>query len=293
MAWETNVTYNFSSATGWTADPIGYGASNITISGGQATGGNGDYESYHTTQFGTGGNFEAFMTCVTVPATGGYNILYAFQAIGATYDGYRVTLIKNAGTDTLRLDRDDDGARTTLVNGSQEVSNGNKIGMRRYNNTLTLGYYNGSAWSVIGTASDSNYNGPYYPGLYLWSNSGSNTVVDDLAVGIIPAPPGNVAITPAGGQATLTWDTVSGATGYKVLRGTSTGTYGTEIDAGNVLTYTNTGLTNGTQYFYTVRAYNSTNTHSDNSSEVSTTPRASFVFANALARGGFGGLVVR
>ena len=282
MAWETNVTYNFSSATGWTADPIGYGASNITISGGQATGGNGDFESYHTTQFGTGGNFEAFMTCVTVPATGGYNILYAFQAIGATYDGYRVTLIKNAGTDTLRLDRDDDGARTTLVNGSQEVSNGNKIGMRRYNNTLTLGYYNGSAWSVIGTASDSNYNGPYYPGLYLWSNSGSNTVVDDLAVGIIPAPPTIASAISNSGQITLTWNAVSGATGYKVLRGTSTGVYGTTTDVGNVTAYTTTGLTNGTLYYFTVQTYNSTNTHSDYATETSAQPAARFLMMTGV-----------
>lgn len=282
MAWETNVTYNFSSATGWTADPIGYGASNITISGGQATGGNGDFESYHTTQFGTGGNFEAFMTCVTVPATGGYNILYAFQAIGATYDGYRVTLIKNAGTDTLRLDRYDDGVRTTLVNGSQEVSNGNKIGMRRYNNTLTLGYYNGSAWSVIGTASDSNYNGPYYPGLYLWSNSGSNTVVDDLAVGIIPAPPTIASAVSNSGQITLTWNAVSGATGYKVLRGTSTGVYGTTTDVGNVTAYTTTGLTNGTLYYFTVQTYNSTNTHSDYATETSARPLARFLMMTGV-----------
>ena len=60
------------------------------------------------------------------------------------------------------------------------------------------------------------------------------------------------------GQAILSWDPpttnadgsqLTDLGGYKVYYGTASGNYGSVIDAGNVLTYTVTGLSNGTFYF--------------------------------------------
>jgi len=72
-------------------------------------------------------------------------------------------------------------------------------------------------------------------------------------------------------QIRLAWDpnTESDLAGYKVYYGTTSGTYGTPIDAGNVNTYTMTGLTLGQTYFVTVTAYDTSPNESGYSNEVS------------------------
>jgi cytochrome c biogenesis protein CcdA/fibronectin type 3 domain-containing protein len=79
-----------------------------------------------------------------------------------------------------------------------------------------------------------------------------------------PTTPQNLAANAGNGNVVLTWSTPAdngGAaiTGYKVYRGTSSGGQGITPIAtlGNVLTYTNTGLTNGATYYYKVSAVNS------------------------------------
>ena len=89
-----------------------------------------------------------------------------------------------------------------------------------------------------------------------------------------PAPTG-VAAAAGNSQATVTWTASSGATAYNIYRSTTSGGEGTTVYAalGNVTTYTNTGLTNGTAYYYTVAAVNSVGT-SAQSTQVSATPTA-------------------
>ena len=74
-------------------------------------------------------------------------------------------------------------------------------------------------------------------------------------------------------QATLTWSASSGATGYYVKRSTTTGGPYTQVASTSSATFTDTGLTNGTKYFYVVSAYNSAG-ESANSPEVNATPTA-------------------
>jgi hypothetical protein len=69
----------------------------------------------------------------------------------------------------------------------------------------------------------------------------------------------------------LTWNTVSGATGYKIKYGTSSGVYTTALSVGNLTFYTKTGLVNGTKYYFVVTALN-LGGESDNSNEKSGTP---------------------
>src|SRR5262249_41017218 len=89
-----------------------------------------------------------------------------------------------------------------------------------------------------------------------------------------PLPPTNLAATlPAATKIKLTWTASSGAASYNVLRGTATGgPYGTVATNVTSTNYTDTGLTNGTTYYYVVTATNSAGT-SGNSSEVSAAPQ--------------------
>jgi fibronectin type 3 domain-containing protein len=76
---------------------------------------------------------------------------------------------------------------------------------------------------------------------------------------LTPGTPTNVAMTPGTGQVALQWDAVAGATKYNVYRASSPGGEGNTPVAAGLPTpsYTDTGLTNGTTYYYQVAAVNS------------------------------------
>jgi len=89
----------------------------------------------------------------------------------------------------------------------------------------------------------------------------------------IPAAPTNVTATAGNAQVALTWSASSGATSYNVKRSTTSGGPYTTISSPTTTSYTNTGLTNGTTYYYVVSAVNTAG-ESANSSQVSATPQA-------------------
>jgi endoglucanase len=90
-----------------------------------------------------------------------------------------------------------------------------------------------------------------------------------------PSVPANLRVTATtSNSVSLAWnastDDVSGVTGYQVFRGTSTTPVGTPTG----LTFTDTGLTAGTTYSYTVRAVDGTNKVSAASAAVPATTQA-------------------
>jgi len=87
----------------------------------------------------------------------------------------------------------------------------------------------------------------------------------------VPDAPVLDSATAGDGAVDLSWQSVSGATGYKVHYGTSSQSYGTPIDVGNVTSYEVPGLTNGIEYFFVVTAYDG-GEESDQSNELSATP---------------------
>jgi fibronectin type 3 domain-containing protein len=87
----------------------------------------------------------------------------------------------------------------------------------------------------------------------------------------VPAPPMGFTAVAGNTQVALNWTASSGATGYYVKRSTTTGGPYTQIATQATTTDTDTGLTNGTKYFYVVSAYNSAG-QSANSAEVNATP---------------------
>jgi fibronectin type 3 domain-containing protein len=92
--------------------------------------------------------------------------------------------------------------------------------------------------------------------------------------GSMPLPPTGLTATSGNGQVSLAWVASSGATSYRVKRATVSGGPYTTIASPTTTSYTNTGLTNGTTYYFVVSAVNSSG-ESANSSQVSATPQAS------------------
>ena len=260
MAWETNVRLTFASGAGLSNDPFGYAANGLIISGGTAQGGNGDYESMHSDTFGASTGFEIGATLVVLPATGGYVIVEAIASTASNGNVYDILYIPGTA---LYARKSVAGTYTNLITGTPTLVAGDKIGLRKSGSTLTLSYWHAGTWTVVGTATDSTYNGPFNPGAYLWSNSGTNTQIDDMFYGTVLAAPTHNAPTAGNAQVTINWSAVSGASGYTIQYGTSTGVYTTSVNAGNVTSYNVTGLTNGTTYYFKVQAYDSANTHSD------------------------------
>jgi fibronectin type 3 domain-containing protein len=96
------------------------------------------------------------------------------------------------------------------------------------------------------------------------------------ATPLAPPPPG----APAGleaiagnSQVSLTWTASTGATSYHAKRSTTNGGPYTQVSAPTAANFTDTGLTNGTIYYYVVSALNSAG-ESANSSQASATPAA-------------------
>src|SRR4030095_6550930 len=89
-----------------------------------------------------------------------------------------------------------------------------------------------------------------------------------------PLPPTGLTATRGNGQVSLVWTASSGATSYRVKRATVSGGPYTTIASPTQTSYKNTGLTNGTTYYFVVSAVNSSG-ESANSSQVSAVPQSS------------------
>jgi len=89
-----------------------------------------------------------------------------------------------------------------------------------------------------------------------------------------PDAPSSLSAVAGNQKIDLSWNSVSGATSYQVMRRTSPGgTYSTVASNVTNTSYTNSGLTNGTTYYYIVRAKKA-KLLSDDSPEASATPIA-------------------
>jgi hypothetical protein len=97
----------------------------------------------------------------------------------------------------------------------------------------------------------------------------------ESANGTLAIPTG-LSATAGNGQVTLSWSPAAGATGYNVQSSTTEGGPYTTIASPTTTSYTNTGLANGTTYYYVVSA-TAGSIVSSNSVEVGATPVLSHV----------------
>jgi pimeloyl-ACP methyl ester carboxylesterase len=82
-----------------------------------------------------------------------------------------------------------------------------------------------------------------------------------LQANVSPVAPSGINATAGDGQAIISWNAVSGATGYKIYRD------GVLIASPTTLAYSDTGLTPSTQYCYTVSAFDAAGNESAQSSQ--------------------------
>jgi hypothetical protein len=109
-----------------------------------------------------------------------------------------------------------------------------------------------------------------------WSSASTPKAIipqSQLFPAAAPAAPTGLSATPGNAQVTLSWTASSGATSYNVKRSTTSGGPYTTIASPTATGYTNTGLANGTTYYYVVSAVNAGG-ESANSAQVSATPSA-------------------
>ena len=132
----------------------------------------------------SGADEECFCTVTTALAAGGLVAVFArFKDIAsaATVDGYGVT-VTEAATDSWTITIYTNGTPTTLGAGfTQEVSNGDKIGIRCIGSSIQAWYCaSGGSWTMLASRTDTTYAAAGYIGAAISDTTGR---IDDFGGG--------------------------------------------------------------------------------------------------------------
>jgi exopolysaccharide biosynthesis protein len=113
----------------------------------------------------------------------------------------------------------------------------------------------------------------------------SNSLQVAAATGSLPPAPGHLTATPGDSRVALGWDAVPGALSYHLKRSFNNG--GSYVVIANLVStgYTNTGLANGTTYYYVVSALNSAG-EGTNSSQATAIPNVPLLLTGWVVTGG-------
>ncbi|HUI77012.1 MAG TPA: glycoside hydrolase family 44 protein [Bryobacteraceae bacterium] len=215
----------------------------------------------------------------TTPAT--YYVTYLASQIYRNYDGNKsgfgdvsvsATTVNPDNLSAFAAKRSSDGALTVMVINKQQGSTPVTVSLANFGTTSTA-----QAWQINSAAQTSIAR---LADVAVTSNA-ITTTVPSQSITLFVIPAGNVTSPPTAptglaanvgsGTVTLTWNAGGGATSYTVKRSkVSGGPYAT-LGASTATTYPDSGLTNGTTYYYVVSATNAGGT-SGNSGEVAATP---------------------
>jgi fibronectin type 3 domain-containing protein len=188
---------------------------------------------------------------VITPASGQINLQWTYEENATSYRVYRSTTPGGEGATPL-----------ATVTSSSYTDSAVTAGTTYYYEITAL---TGTTESARSTE-------------YSASTSGTGT-------GTAPPTPAGLVATGGNASVALAWTASAGATGYSIYRGTAAGAEGaTPVGTSTSNSFTDTGLTNGTTYYYTITASNAAGT-SAHSSEVHATPAGSGGTATLLSQG--------
>lgn len=138
--------------------------------------------SYYNLPFGA--DCECWADVNVKPGAGDHINLFARIANPntASLDGYRVSLLPQAGTDIFRIQRVDNAATFTLgADISQEFTNGDSFGIGCIGNQISAYYKSGAgAWVLLETRTDATYSAGGFLGAEISQVTGR---IDDFGGG--------------------------------------------------------------------------------------------------------------
>jgi len=246
----------------WTASS---GATSYNVKRGTASG--GPY-----TQLGTA----ATTSYVDTAVTGSTKYYYVVTALNS--NGESGNSNEASATPAVAGPATPTGLTATAVSQQVNLSWSPSTGATSYN--VKRSTTHGGPYTTIFSPTTSSYsdtgltNGTTYyyviSAMNAAGESANSAEVSATPVATAPPTPTGLSATPGNQQIALSWNGSTGATGYNVKRGAHGGPY-TTIASPVSASYTNTGLTDGTTYYYVVSALNGT-AESGNSTEVSATP---------------------
>jgi uncharacterized delta-60 repeat protein len=175
------------------------------------------------------------------------------------------------------------GVSATAGNAQVTISWGAVSGATSYNLYFgtTTGVTKTTGTKVAGVTSPSTHTGLTNGTTYFYVVTAANAAGESAESAQVsatpvaaPGAPTGVSATPGNSQVTISWSAVTNATSYNLYFSTSTGVTkatGTKITGVTSNSYTHTGRTNNTTYYYVVTAVNASG-ESAESAQVSTTP---------------------
>ena len=230
--WVYAVTYDINGGTGTTpaaqTAPLG---STITLPSGSGLTRTGyAFGGWNTSADGTGNNYAANSSYTIT----GNVTLYARWIIN-----YTVTFSVNSGSGTAPA--------------AQTVTSGSNITLPYDSGFYRDGGYTFGGWNTSAAGTGTNYSA----GSSYTPTSNVTLYARWFSIYAPGTPTGVTATAASTSSITVSWSSVSEATGYYVYRSTSaSGTYN-QVGTSSSTSYTNTGLSAGTTYYYRVSAYNS------------------------------------
>jgi hypothetical protein len=196
------------------------------------------------------------------------NVVYTITPQSSTAFGAAIT-IDNTGTTawtswTLQWTFANGQTIQSLWNGV-ETQSGALV-------TVTNESYNGSV-AAGGNVTGIGFNGNLVGGNAVPTAFSVNGTLCGALSGAPPLAPSGLTATSGNTQIALSWTASLTATSYNVLRSTTNGGPYTTVGTSATTSFTNTGLTNGTIYYYVVAAVNAAGTGA-NSTQVFAEPGA-------------------